>query len=144
MASVNRAILIGRVGQDPEVRYLEGGAIVAKLSLATSDAYTNKQGERVENTEWHRLELWDKTAQVAEKYVRKGDQIYVEGKITTEKWNDKEGVERYTTKIRVINLTMLGSAKDKGESNGNTPANPAMQNAPFNPPATDESEDLPF
>jgi single-strand DNA-binding protein len=92
MAGVNKVILVGNLGGDPEVRYFDGGAIVAKFNIATSESYTNRNGEKVEQTEWHRIEVWNKTAQIAEKYLKKGNQVYIEGSIRSETWVDKETV----------------------------------------------------
>ncbi len=111
MAGVNKVILVGRLGNDPEVRTLPNGGKVANFSLATSDTYTDKNGEKVEQTEWHRLELWENQATIAEKYLKKGDMAYIEGKIRTEKYTDKDGNERYTTKIRANVLQLLGGGK---------------------------------
>lgn len=152
MASVNKCIFIGNVGQDPEVKYLESGMAVAKLSLAVSESYKNKNGEQIQTTEWVRLEFWDKMAQIVEKYVRKGGQIYVEGKMQSEKWTNKEGVEMTSIKIRVQSLTLLGgTGNPKLPENGITndpPAQkpvaqqPSTQNFP--PVTTVDDDDLPF
>ena len=120
MAGVNKVILIGNLGKDPEVRYLDSGVAVANFSLATTENYKNKQGERVSQTEWHNIVLWRGLAEVAEKYLKKGASIYVEGKIKTRKWEDKEGVTRYSTEILGDNMTMLGgkpSLQDTNEEN---------------------------
>ncbi|HLT42623.1 MAG TPA: single-stranded DNA-binding protein [Sphingobacteriaceae bacterium] len=103
----NLVILIGRVGKDPEVRHLDNGKSVANLSLATSETYKNKQGEKVENTEWHNLVAWSPLAEIFEKYVKKGNQIYVEGKLTTRTW-EKDGDKKYITEVVVKELVMLG------------------------------------
>tara|TARA_B100000214_G_scaffold285245_1_gene214761 strand:- start:676 stop:1071 length:396 start_codon:yes stop_codon:yes gene_type:complete len=108
MAGVNKVILVGNLGKDPEVKYLDSGVAVANFSLATSENYKNKEGERVSQTEWHNIVLWRGLAEVAEKYLKKGSSVYVEGKIKTRKWEDKEGVTRYNTEILVDNMTMLG------------------------------------
>ena len=108
MAGVNKVILVGNLGKDPEVKYLDNGVAVANFSLATTENYKNKEGERVSQTEWHNIVLWRGLAEVAEKYLKKGASIYVEGKIKTRKWEDKEGVTRYTTEILGDNMTMLG------------------------------------
>ena len=108
MAGVNKVILVGNLGKDPEVRYLDSGVAVANFSLATTENYKNKEGERVSQTEWHNIVLWRGLAEVAEKYLKKGSSIYVEGKIRTRKWEDKEGNNRYTTEILCDNMTMLG------------------------------------
>jgi len=120
MAGVNKVILVGNLGKDPEVRYLDSGVAVANFSLATTENYKNKQGERVSQTEWHNIVLWRGLAEVAEKYLKKGASIYVEGKIKTRKWEDKEGVTRYSTEILGDNMTMLGgkpSLQDTNEEN---------------------------
>ena len=109
MAGVNKVILIGNLGADPEIRNLPSGTSVANFNIATSENYTNKNGERVTQTEWHRIEVWDGLARVAEQYLKKGNSVYIEGKLRTEEWQDKDGNTRYTTKIRAQNMTMLGS-----------------------------------
>ena len=108
MAGVNKVILIGNLGKDPEVRYLDSGVAVANFSLATTENYKNKEGERVSQTEWHNIVLWRGLAEVAEKWLKKGSSVYVEGKIRNRKWEDKEGNTRYTTEILGDNMTMLG------------------------------------
>lgn len=120
---INKVILIGNLGKDPEVKHLDGGSSVANFSLATSERYTNKQGEKVETTDWHNLELWGKQAEIAEKYLKKGSQIYVEGKLKTDSY-EKDGVKQYRTKVRVLSFTMLGkgggAATGAAESSGTT------------------------
>ena len=108
MAGVNKVILIGNLGKDPQVNYLDNGVAVANFSLATTENYKNKEGDRVSQTEWHNIVLWRGLAEVAEKYLKKGSSIYIEGKIKTRKWEDKEGVIRYSTEILGDNMTMLG------------------------------------
>ena len=107
--SINKVILVGNVGKDPEVRYIENGTAVARFSLATNESYTNKSGEKVTNTEWHNVVLWRSLAEICEKYVKKGAQLYIEGKITTRAWSDKEGNKRYTTEIIGNQMQLLGS-----------------------------------
>jgi single-strand DNA-binding protein len=109
---INKVLLIGRVGKDPEVKQTTGGS-VAKFSLATTESYKNKAGEKVENTEWHNIVIFGKLTEIVEKYVKKGDLIYVEGKIIYGSYDDKDGNKRYTTDIKVDVLKMLGS---KGET----------------------------
>jgi single-strand DNA-binding protein len=121
MASVNKVILIGYLGADPEVKQLEGDNAVANVNLATSESYKDRNGNKVDQTEWHSLEFWGNQAKIAGQYLKKGAQIYVEGKIKTETWEDKEGNKRYRTKIRVNSMTMLGS-KDSGQSDNATHA----------------------
>jgi len=123
MAGVNKVILLGNLGTDPEVRYLESGATVARISLATSESYKNKNGERVDNTEWHDVEMWDGLARVAEQYLKKGDTIYVEGKIKSNVWQDEQGNNRKTIRVRAINMTMVG----RGGSGESRPANQMQQ-----------------
>jgi len=112
MASVNKVILVGRLGKDPEVKYTQNGVAVASFSLATDEQWKNKEGEKQQKTTWHNLVLWDKLAEIAGQYLTKGQQIYVEGKLQTRKWEDKDGNTRYTTEIVIANLVMLGSKSD--------------------------------
>jgi single-strand DNA-binding protein len=113
MASVNKAILVGNLGKDPEIRYMTSGEAVASATLATTDKWKDKSGEKQEKTEWHNLTFFGRQAEIAGEYLKKGSQIYVEGRISTEKWQDKEGKDRYTTKIIVQQMQMLG-----GKSSG--------------------------
>lgn len=117
--SVNKVILIGNLGSDPEVRYLESGSAVAKFNIATTESYTNKNGERVDNTEWHRIELWEGLAKVAEKYLKKGNQVYIEGRIRTDTWTDKEGQQRTGVTIRANSMTLLGGPSGAGPGGEN-------------------------
>lgn len=119
---VNKVILLGRVGKDPEVRNLENGATVANLTLATSEKYKDKQtGESKEVTEWHRLVLWRGLAEIAAKYVHKGDLLYVTGKIKARSWDSDDGKKHYITEIFVDELKMLGSPKGKKSDTSNEP-----------------------
>jgi single-strand DNA-binding protein len=115
MAGVNKAILVGNLGRDPEIRTLEGGVTVARFTLATSESYKDKTGQRVEKTEWHNIVLWRGLAEVAEKYLRKGQQVYIEGRITNRNYQDKDGTQKYFTEIVADNMTMLGG---RGDGNG--------------------------
>jgi single-strand DNA-binding protein len=117
MASLNKVILIGNLGRDPEVRYTSGGQAVANFTIATNEAWTNKQGQREERTEWHRIVAWGALGERAGEYLRKGKQVYVEGKLQTRKWTDREGQERYTTEINAQQFFLLG-APDRGEGVG--------------------------
>ena len=135
MAGVNKVILVGNLGKDPQVRYLDNGVAVANFSLATTESYKNKEGERVNQTEWHNVVLWRGLAEVAEKYLQKGASVYIEGKIKTRKWEDKEGNTRYNTEILADNMTMLGS---KSTSESAAPTTSGQQ------PAADTADDLPF
>ena len=137
---VNKVILIGNVGADPEVRYLDGGIAVANLRLATTERYKSKNGETVEQTEWHNIVLWRNLAQIAEKYVKKGMTLYIEGRLRTRSWDDQNGVKRYTTEIYGDNMQMLSRKQDgperQQEVSAPTPA--SVINTP------DDSDDLPF
>ena len=108
MAGVNKVILIGNLGKDPEVRYLDNGTAVANFPIATTETYKNKQGEKVSQTEWHNIVLWRGLAEVAEQWLKKGSSVYIEGKIRNRKWEDKEGNTRYNIEILADNMTMLG------------------------------------
>ncbi|MFC5191443.1 single-stranded DNA-binding protein [Algoriphagus aquatilis] len=156
MAGVNKVILLGNLGADPEVKYLEGDKVVANLSLATTEAYNDRNGNRVEQTEWHDLELWDQQAKIAEKYLKKGSQIYVEGKIKSDKWTDEQGQNRKKTKIRVLSFTMVGGRPD-GMGNPNPSPPQSDTSSPSSKPTTsmssgggpdisldDADDDLPF
>ena len=110
---VNKVILIGNLGKDPEMQTLDNGIKNAKFSLATSESYKNKEGEKIETTEWHNIVLWRGIAEVAEKYLNKGDKVYIEGKIKTNSWDDKEGNKKYSTQIIGDRLVMLGNKSEK-------------------------------
>lgn len=116
MAGVNKVILIGHLGKDPEVRYMPSGGAVVNASLATSETWKDKNGEKQERTEWHNIVFFDRLAEIAEKYLNKGSKIFVDGKLQTKKWQDKEGNDRYTTQVVVQSMQMLdGKKKDGGE-----------------------------
>ncbi len=119
---INKVILVGHLGKDPEVRYLDQNRAVANLTIATNERYTDRNGNKVEQTEWHNLEMWDGLAKVAEKYLRKGSLVYVEGKLKTEEW-EKDGVKRYTTRIRVNTMNMLDRASGGGQPPAAAPQN---------------------
>ena len=142
--SINKVILVGNVGKDPEVRYLDSGVAVANFPFATSETYRNKNGEKVTMTEWHNIVLWRGLAEVAEKYVKKGSQLYIEGRIRTRAWDDKEGNKRYTTEIVGDNMQMLGRRSDA--STDSTPPGEEISEGDFEdsngPP--EETDDLPF
>lgn len=146
MSGVNKVILVGRLGKDPEVRNLENGVSVANFTLATSESYKDKTtGEKKEVTEWHNIVLWRGIAEVAAKYLHKGDMIYVEGKLRTRSW-EKEGVTRYTTEVVGDNMTMLSTKRDGGPTTDNR-STPVQQGntSPAEPkPMPDTTDDLPF
>ena len=131
MAGVNKVILVGNLGKDPEVRYLDNGVAVANFSLATTENYKNKQGERVSQTEWHNIVLWRGLAEVAEKYLKKGSSIYIEGKIKNRKWEDKDGNTRYNTEILGDNMTMLGAKQSSEETSLKTNTQETNDDLPF-------------
>ena len=148
MSGVNKVILVGRLGKDPEVRNLENGATVANFTLATSETYKDRTtGDRKEITEWHNVVLWRGLADVAAKYLHKGDMIYVEGKLRTRSW-EKEGVTRYTTEIVGDNMTMLSTRREgSGGSAEYRPSAPPQYNAPDEggaPRGDGGTDDLPF
>jgi single-strand DNA-binding protein len=126
MPGVNKVILIGNLGKDPEVRYLEGGIAVANFPIATTESFRDKNGNKNEQTEWHQIVLWRRLAEVAEKYLRKGQMVYLEGKIRSRSWDDKDGNKRYTTEIFGDVLTIL-SRKDENTSY-QRPSTPYGQN----------------
>ena len=155
-SSVNKVILIGNLGKDPEVRHLESGVGVANFSIATSETYKDRNsGERVSQTEWHNVVLWRGLADIAEKYLKKGDKIYVEGKLRTRSWQDQQGNNRYTTEVIADNMTMLGKVSEKttndsvvSSTNQNKEATISANNSEklseeFSSPE-DENDDLPF
>jgi len=123
MASVNKVILIGNLGKDPELRYTPQGRAVVNFSLATTERWTNKNGEKQERTEWHRIVLWGRQAEVANQYLKKGSPCYIEGRITTRSWEDKDKVKRYTTEIEGLGLQLLGS-RGGGDSPPQIPSQP--------------------
>ncbi|QSE97970.1 single-stranded DNA-binding protein [Fulvivirga lutea] len=153
MSGVNKVIIVGRLGKDPEVRHLENGASVANFPVATSETYKDRNtGERKEQTEWHNVVLWRGLADVAEKYLNKGDMVYIEGKLRTRSW-EKDGITRYTTEIVGDNMTMLSpkGSNDGGQSTGGSMSSSASQqeqNVASTPAGDialeDESDDLPF
>ena len=118
MASVNKVILIGNLGKDPEVRYLPSGDAVTNISVATTDTWKDKSGEKQEHTEWHRVAFFGKTAEIAGEYLKKGSPVYVEGRIRTRKWQDKEGNDKYSTEIVADRMQLLGGRGGGGGSSG--------------------------
>ncbi|MEO7742911.1 MAG: single-stranded DNA-binding protein [Usitatibacter sp.] len=118
MASVNKVILIGNLGRDPETRYMPDGGAITNISIATTDTWKDKAGEKQEKTEWHRVAFFGKLAEIAGEYLKKGSQVYVEGRLQTRKWQDKEGVDKYTTEIVADRMQMLGSRQGMGGGGG--------------------------
>jgi single-strand DNA-binding protein len=142
MSGINKVILIGHLGKDPEMRYLEGGVSVTSFPLATSEMY-NKDGQKVEQTEWHNIVMWRGLADVAGKFLQKGKLVYIEGKLRTRSFEDREGIKKYTTEIVAENFTMLGRKSDFEQENAprQTPKGPANTDT-FNGNTT--VDDLPF
>lgn len=146
---VNKVILIGNVGADPDVKYLEGGVAVASLRLATTERYRNRNGENVEQTEWHNIVLWRGLAEVVEKYVKKGMRLYIEGRLRTRTWEDQNGIKRYTTEIYADNMQMLSRSDDAmgmgtGMSKSAPTASPANDSQTVSSMPANEEDDLPF
>lgn len=131
MSSLNKVQLIGRLGKDPEVRHLDSGMTVSNFSIATSESYTNKQGEKVEQTEWHAIVAWGKLAEIIEKWVTKGMLIYIEGKLKTRKW-EKDGQTHYATEIFADSMQMLSKSEPKEQSQ------PVQQNSDSLPKQGDD------
>ena len=113
MASVNKVILLGNLGRDPEIRYTQNGTPVANFTMATSERWNDPSGEKRERTEWHRIVVWGKQAEIASEYLRKGRQVYIEGSLQTREWTDREGNKRYTTEVRAQRLQLLGRPDDR-------------------------------
>lgn len=147
MSGVNKVILVGRLGKDPDVRNLDSGATVANFSVATSESYKDRTtGERKEITEWHNIVLWRGLAEVAQRYLHKGDMVYLEGKLRTRSW-EKDGVTRYTTEVVADNMTMLstrsGGSGPGNETNSGSTSDRSSQEA-FRAPVDNSTDDLPF
>ena len=143
MNGVNKAIIVGTLGNDPEMRALPSGKAVANLSVATSESWKDKQtGERQEKTEWHRCVAFDKLAEIMGEYLNKGSQVYLEGKIQTRKWQDKDGADRYSTEIMVQHMQMLGgkSSSSGGSGSGSSGVSPPAGSAS----SPDFDDDVPF
>lgn len=138
MSGINKVILVGNVGKDPEVKYLEGGVAVAKFPLATTESYKTKDGKKVDQTEWHNIVMWRGLAEIAEKYVRKGKMLYIEGKIRTKQYGE-ENNKKYFTEIVVDEMTFLGGPKTDSQESGAT-----NHSAPEMATSSSPSDDLPF
>jgi single-strand DNA-binding protein len=125
MAGVNKVILVGRLGKDPEVKYLDGGVPVAKFPLATSESFKDKSGNRIEQTEWHNIVLWRQLAEFTEKYIKKADLVYIEGKIRSKTWEDKDGIKRTSVEIVADSINLLGGWKDDSSDSSNINPKPS-------------------
>lgn len=147
MGNLNKAMLIGRLGADPEVRYTQSNTAVATLSLATSERYKDSNGELQETTEWHRIVAWGRLAEICQQYTQKGSQIYVEGSIQTRGWEDKEGQKRYTTEIKAQVIQLLDSKSDSGSGNSSVSKDTQQKMPAISDSAggfDDSNDDLPF
>lgn len=147
MASVNKVILIGNLGADPEVRYMPSGDAITNIRLATTDTWKDKNGEKQERTEWHRVAFFSKLAEIAGEYLKKGSQVYIEGRIQTRKWQDKDGQDRYTTEIVADKMQMLGSRGGGSEAMRDTGAAasaPAASKPEKGGEFDDFADDIPF
>jgi single-strand DNA-binding protein len=138
MASVNKVILIGNLGADPEIRYTPGGTAVANFNLATREQWTNKNGEKEERTEWHKIVAWGRLGEICGEYLHKGKQVFIEGRIQTRTWDDRDGNKRYTTEIVALAMQMLGSP-DKDAK-----AQSTQERFPTEEPVTIPEDDIPF
>ena len=143
MGSVNRVILVGNLGRDAEVRHTANGQAVATLNLATTENWKDKEGQRQEKTEWHRIVLWGKQAESLQQYLVKGKQIYVEGRLQTRQWDDKDGNKRYTTEIKADRVTLLGGPGGAGMRSGGMDRDAAQVGA-VGEPADVPEDDIPF
>ncbi len=149
MGSVNKVILVGNLGRDAELRYTPGGAAVATLNMATTEVWNDKSGQRQEKTEWHRVVLWGKTAESLNEYLTKGKQIYVEGRLQTRQWDDKDGNKRYTTEIRGDRVVLLGGGGGRGGGGGSYSQGASERGGDFGAPSPEASapltdDDIPF
>lgn len=149
MGSVNKVILVGNLGRDAELRYTPGGAAVATLNMATTEVWNDKGGQRQEKTEWHRIVLWGKSAESLAEYLTKGKQIYIEGRLQTRQWDDKDGNKRYTTEIRGDKVVLLGGGSGGGGGRSGGSADRGGEHMPGQAPGPDMSEpltddDIPF
>lgn len=152
MSSLNKVMLIGRLGQDPEVRYTQSNTAVATLSLATSERYKDGNGEQQERTEWHRVVAWGRLAEICQQYLSKGSLIFVEGPLQTRSWEDNQGQKRYTTEIKALQMTMLDtrSGGQQNQTSSVSQQNSSLQSAPMSSSTPIDSsfdtmdDDLPF
>jgi len=144
MSGVNKVILIGNLGKDPEMRTIEGGISVAKFPLATSEVYKNKEGQKVTQTEWHNVVLWRGLAETAERFLKKGSLVYVEGQLRSRSWDDKDGNKRYITEIVGNSLTLLGRKPDENGQPGNHEKPMGETGTVHTDPMSDVADDLPF
>ncbi|MFH1124699.1 MAG: single-stranded DNA-binding protein [Pseudomonadota bacterium] len=138
MASVNKVILVGNLGAEPELRYTPGGKAVATFNVATHEQWTGKEGEKEERTEWHKIVAWARLGEICGEYLHKGSQVYIEGRLQTRNWEDREGIKRYTTEIVAQTMQMLGSPSKTGA------AKSAEERFPSEEPVSIPDDDIPF
>lgn len=144
MSSVNKVILIGHLGRDPEMRFTKSGDGVCNFSIATSEKWKDKSGEKKEQTTWHRIVIWGKLAEIASEYLSKGKQVYIEGRLQTREWEDKEGVKHHTTEIVASNMTMLGQAGSGSQSSSGGSQSSAGSQSSSGGQDDFEDDDIPF
>lgn len=144
MASVNRVILIGNLGQDPTTRYMPNGDAVTNITVATTETWKDKNGEKQEKTEWHRVTFYRKLAEIAGEYLKKGGSVYIEGRLETRKWTDKAGVERYTTEIIATDMKMLGSKPSGERAPEEKKFEGGAASSSYKPDFSDMEDDIPF
>ena len=144
MASVNKVILIGNLGRDPETRYMPDGGAITNISVATTDVWKDKNGEKQEKTEWHRVAFFGKLAEIAGEYLKKGSQVYVEGRLQTRKWQDKEGKDRWTTEIKADKIVLLGGGAGRGGDRQVDRGDSAGYQDPMANAAPVTDDDIPF
>ena len=145
MGSVNKVILVGNLGRDAELRYTPGGAAVATINMATTEVWNDKGGQRQEKTEWHRVVLWGKQAESLQEYLTKGKQIYVEGRLQTRQWDDKDGNKKYTTEIKADRITLLGGGGGGRGASMERPSAPMAHTGGDEPPMEPiTDDDIPF
>ncbi len=140
MASVNKVILVGNLGRDPELRYTQGGQAVANFSVATSENFNNREGQRQERTEWHRIVVWGKTAENCAQYLSKGRSVYIEGRLQTREWEDREGQKQRTTEVVAQTVQFLGGPRGSGGGGGA----PSGGGGGGSEPPPPQGEDIPF
>ncbi len=143
--TLNKVMLIGHLGDEVKMHYFEGGGCIGRFPLATNETYTNKQtNERISNTEWHNIVVRNKAAEICEKYLTKGDKVYIEGRIKTRKWQDDKGMDRYSTEIQCTEFTFLSTKNEPSASKPQQAETPQKQNNTVDEPASNDKDDLPF
>ena len=142
--SLNKVMLIGNLGRDPEVRYTQGGKAVANFTLATNEVWLDKDGNKQEQAEWHKIVAWGKLGEICGQYLSKGKRVYIEGRIRSNKWKDKEGNDRTTIEINATDMIMLDARGDAPESKGEGKARPAPEGEDMPPPESGPEDDIPF